>query len=213
MKHEHLATLGSIDKVPSIADRLSFWQALHQRLAHLSNRIDASQHAKALSDVHARIPMVTIDEQRALKLEVAQADEKLWDALAAMHEASANDQRRLGARAERVAIANQQASIEAATRAATMRDRIERLKRGEDAPGALKRFDPGRALHDAGWSKAEIEHAILLAMLPEEAFNEVIEASHQASERAGEIAARKAARAAARTREDDGPRDGSDRRD
>jgi hypothetical protein len=46
-----------------------------------SNRIDAEAHGKILGSVHARIPMVAIDEQRALQLQNAEADEKLWTSL------------------------------------------------------------------------------------------------------------------------------------
>jgi hypothetical protein len=52
VRHEHVASLGSVP---------------HERLARLANRIDAAAQAKILAAVHARVPMVTVDEQRALQ--------------------------------------------------------------------------------------------------------------------------------------------------
>src|SRR5215208_4526979 len=75
VRHEHVAGLGSVELPLSVEGRLAFWQRLHQRLGRLSNRIGASAQAKILGDVHTRIPMVTADEQRALQLENAEADE------------------------------------------------------------------------------------------------------------------------------------------
>jgi hypothetical protein len=54
VRHEHVAGLGSIVEPMTVADRVAFWSALYQRLAKLSNRIDAEAHAKVLGSVHAR---------------------------------------------------------------------------------------------------------------------------------------------------------------
>ena len=81
VRQEHIAALGSIDEPPSVNERIEFWQRLVERFAKLSNRIDGAMQGKILGDVHARIPMVTVEEQRALQLENAQADEKLWAGL------------------------------------------------------------------------------------------------------------------------------------
>jgi hypothetical protein len=75
---EHVAALGSILTPPSVSDRITFWQRLHQRLGNLSNRVDTAAQAAILGAVHARVPMVTLDEQRAVKLENAKADMRLW---------------------------------------------------------------------------------------------------------------------------------------
>lgn len=63
--------MGSVDVPPSIHGRLAFWAKLHERLAKLENRIDGEAQAKILGSIHARIPMVTPDEQRALQKENA----------------------------------------------------------------------------------------------------------------------------------------------
>jgi hypothetical protein len=78
VRHEHVASFGSVEVPPSVEDRITFWQRLHERLAKLSNRVDVTAQAKIFGDIHARIPMVTLDEQQAVKLENAKAEERLW---------------------------------------------------------------------------------------------------------------------------------------
>lgn len=79
--HEHIASLGSIIVPSAVAGRVAFWQKLHERLARLANRIDASALEKLIGAVHARVPMVTIEEIRSLQLKNAQADERIWSEL------------------------------------------------------------------------------------------------------------------------------------
>jgi hypothetical protein len=62
--HEHIASFGSVPKSASVDDRIAFWQRLHERLAKLTNRVDAAMQGKILGAIHARIPMVIVDEQR-----------------------------------------------------------------------------------------------------------------------------------------------------
>src|SRR5262249_17843666 len=44
--HEHVANLGSIETPPSVAARIEFWRGLHERLAQLSNPLDAETRGK-----------------------------------------------------------------------------------------------------------------------------------------------------------------------
>jgi hypothetical protein len=67
--HEHVASLGSIETPLSVAARIEFWRGLHERLAQLANRLDVETRGKVMGAVHARVPMVTSDEQHALQLE------------------------------------------------------------------------------------------------------------------------------------------------
>jgi hypothetical protein len=60
--HKHVASLGSIETPPSVAARIEFWRGLHERLAQLSNRLDAEMRGKVTVAVHARVPMVTPEE-------------------------------------------------------------------------------------------------------------------------------------------------------
>src|SRR5262249_21830089 len=64
VRHEHVASLGSIETPPSVAAPIEFWRELDERLAQLSNRLDAETRGKVMGAVHARVPMVTPDEQR-----------------------------------------------------------------------------------------------------------------------------------------------------
>ena len=80
VRHEHLASLGSIETPPSVAARIEFWRELHERLAQLSNRLDAETRGKVMGAVHARVPMVTPDEQRALQPENAKGEQ--WSPVA-----------------------------------------------------------------------------------------------------------------------------------
>src|SRR6516165_7986032 len=89
VRHEHVASLGSTVIAPSVSDRIAFWQNLHERLARLANRIDAGTQAKILGAVRDRIPMVTMEEIRALQLENAEADERFWSGLQDLHESTA----------------------------------------------------------------------------------------------------------------------------
>src|SRR5215208_4795115 len=86
VRHEHIASLGSIETPQTVEGRLAFWQRLHDRFAKLGNRVDAAMQGKLLGEVHARVPMVTLDEQRALQLERAEADERFWNGLRDMHQ-------------------------------------------------------------------------------------------------------------------------------
>jgi hypothetical protein len=85
LKHDHIAALGSVEMPPSFADRIAFWQRVNQRLAKLSNRIDATAQAKIRGAIHQRIPMPTTDGQRALQRENFEAEERLWDGMHGMH--------------------------------------------------------------------------------------------------------------------------------
>ena len=64
VRHQHVASLGSIETPPSVAARIEFWRGLHERLDQLSNRLDAETRGKVIGAVHSRVPMVTPDEQR-----------------------------------------------------------------------------------------------------------------------------------------------------
>jgi hypothetical protein len=67
VRHEHVVSLGSIETPPSVAARIEFWRELHDRLAELSNRLDAetrswwrctlgSQWSRRRSNAHHRSP-------------------------------------------------------------------------------------------------------------------------------------------------------------
>ena len=71
VRSEHIASLGSVDADVSVRERLAFWAKLPERLARLGNRVGPDDQAKIYGALHARIPMVTPDEQRAIQEENA----------------------------------------------------------------------------------------------------------------------------------------------
>jgi hypothetical protein len=185
VRHEHVASFGSVPLVPSIADRIEFWREVHQRLSKLSNRIDGAAQAKLLGAIHARIPMVTPDEQRALQLANAKADAETWSTLADMHAGTVEGQAGLIASAERAratAVAERAKASEHATRA---KDRAARIEHGEDVAGGLGKPLTVADLIEAGWTKADIARCVQMHEVSEAfGFDTVVEAIHEATDRA-----------------------------
>jgi hypothetical protein len=87
----------------------------------LGNRIDAAAQAKLLGDIHARIPMITANEQRALQLANAKADAETWGTLADMHAGTVEGHAGLIASAERTKAAAAAEHAKAAEQAARPR--------------------------------------------------------------------------------------------
>jgi hypothetical protein len=159
VRHEHITMLGVVDHPQTIPGRIAFWQRLHERLASLGNRVDAATQAKLLEAIHARIPMVTPDEQRALQLDNAKADARVWDMLAGLHADSAADHEGLIAKAEATRADIVAAQAKAAAEADRVKDRIARIERGENVDGGLGKpavFDE-QFLFNAGFTRADIE--------------------------------------------------------
>jgi hypothetical protein len=182
VRHEHIASLGSVDVPPSIRHRLVFWSKLSVRLAQLDNRVNAEDQAKIYGAIHARISMVTPDEQRALQKENAEAEEKFWARIHDMHAGTVEDHKGLAVTVDGK-ISNGQAEMaKAADRRAAARTRHERLQRGEDVPGGLgKPFaleDVMRMLRDEfGWTARDSRHCRVVAAigeLGEEVFEEYV---------------------------------------
>jgi hypothetical protein len=98
---EHIGTLGSVDAAMSVRERIAFWAKLPGRLASLGNRVGPDEHAKLYAAIHARIPMVTSDEQRDVQEENAKDEESFWGAIRDINAATAEDHKRLAASVER----------------------------------------------------------------------------------------------------------------
>jgi hypothetical protein len=107
-----------------------------------------------LAAVHARIPMVTMDEQRALQLENAEADERFWSSFHGMNAGTAEDHKGLAARTASAIAKSEAAAAKAASNAKAAQERIERIKRGENVEGGLGKLhireDFERILREAG---------------------------------------------------------------
>ena len=129
-----------------------------------------------LGAVHAKVPMVTADEQRALQLENAKADAQFWDRMADMYAGTATDHKGLAARAERTAAEGEVERAKAAEHAARAKERVERIERGENVEGGLgkQQIDVEAILIDAGWTKADFKRARLLNELGDGASEELL---------------------------------------
>jgi hypothetical protein len=76
VRYEQVAGLGLIPASPSVADRLAFWRRVYEALAELASGIDADTQGKIISAVHSRIPIVTPNGQRALRVRSRPQPEK-----------------------------------------------------------------------------------------------------------------------------------------
>jgi pyruvate/2-oxoglutarate dehydrogenase complex dihydrolipoamide acyltransferase (E2) component len=159
--NEHIATLGSVPVDPTIADRIAFWTRANARLAKAGNRIGPDL-GKVMGQLHARIPMVTPDEQRALQLENAKADERFWTGHREFSESLVESHKAIAATAERAAATAQASAADGAAKAAAARDRVERIERGEDVEGGLGKplsyEDALRIMREAGMDNSDIRH-------------------------------------------------------
>jgi hypothetical protein len=199
VRYEHVASLGSVEDPPSVAARLAFWKSLHERLARLSNRVGPDMQATIFGKVHQRIPMVTADEQRALQLENAKADEQFWGSMQGMNEDMALGHKAAVAASEKVIASAQSEATKAAVNAAAAKERVERLERGEDVPGGLGKpmtgKDMERIMRAWGWTTSDLQHALHLAKLGELGmFEEYCEGSSEATEKANDRIEKRIAR-------------------
>jgi hypothetical protein len=160
---EHVAGLGSIVVPPSVADRVAFWQRVHERLAKLSNRIDQETCGKLMGSLHEKIPMPTAEEQRASQRENLEAEEKFWAGLHDMHSDAVDGTEVLAARAESDIAARRAELAKAADRRDAARAARECLERGEDVAGGLGRRmtqqDLTGIMRAAGWKAADFRNA------------------------------------------------------
>jgi hypothetical protein len=74
VRHEHIASLCSIETPLSDANWVAFWRRVHERLAKPSNRIDLATQGKIRGDIHSQIPMVTPARRPAAICAVNAAD-------------------------------------------------------------------------------------------------------------------------------------------
>src|SRR5262249_20428346 len=155
----------------SVAGRIAFWQRANDRLGKLSNRIAPALQGKVRGELHARIPMVTPAEQRALQLANAEADAEFWTGVQDLHASKAADQKALVATVQRDRASGEGSAAEAAANATRAKERVERIGRGEDVQGGLgkphTREDFERILRGAGFTDRDIQHCCDLAELSE----------------------------------------------
>ena len=176
MHTDHIASLGSVDADVSVRERLAFWSKLPERLARLGNRVGSDQHGKIYGALHARIPMVTPDDQRAVQEENAKDDERFWDTMHDMNASTIAEHKALIAKAEAKIADLAPAAANAAENRDAAKDRLERIKRGEAVAGGLgKRFDPIAMLKAMGWTPKDFRQMELQGSLTNAEFETLFE--------------------------------------
>jgi hypothetical protein len=190
VKHEHLASLGAVGVPTSPADRITFWMKLHQRLAALTNRVGREAQGAILTAVHARIPMPTQDDQRAVALENAKADVRFWDTMRGMHADRADGNKGLASKLARNIADDETAAANAAAEGKAAAERLAKVERGEAAPGVGKPMSAKDLRKALGMSVAEVRHCMRLAEAGEAAIPEIIDAGQRAQKRAEYAAVR-----------------------
>ena len=91
--------------------------------------------------VHARIPMVMPDELRALQLENAEAVERQWSAPQAISEEKLAGHKAVATKLKQTIADDETAAAGAGSQASRAKDRITRLKAGENVAGIDKPLD------------------------------------------------------------------------
>jgi hypothetical protein len=171
VQSQHIGALGSVDAAVSVRSRLAFWAGLPARLAALSNRIGADEHPKIYAALHARIPMVTPDEQRSVQEESFKDDERFWDAIHDLNASQVEGHKALVAHTEATVAAMEPEVARAAEKVEAARSKLDKLKRGEDVRGGLgKRVDPVAAMKAAGITPSMLRRMRLFASLTEAEF-------------------------------------------
>jgi hypothetical protein len=104
--------------------------------------------------------MPTLNERRRVQIEYAEADERFWSGFQAVQEEFSAGHKAVAALCERKADEAKDEADKAAARAASLRDRLSRSKRGEDiAAGAGKQISMKEATEIMG-GKAAVRRAI-----------------------------------------------------
>jgi hypothetical protein len=110
VRNHHVAALGSIVTEPTVADRVAFWNRAGERLEALGNRL-GPEADKIEAALYERSPIPTAEELRALQIENAHAEQRMFKTIVGIHGATA-------ARHKAVATAATAQSTESATAAA-----------------------------------------------------------------------------------------------
>ena len=164
---------------------LAFWTQVHPRLSRLDNRLSPEMRARVMGELHAVVPMVSIDAAIAGKIETAdrnlQRSTKLRDMFQEMVSAK-----------KAMLVQLQRDIAEGEAQAAKMdgavkrdQDKLTRLKAGEDVPvGEELDYAAVRAIcKNAGWSRGDFHRAALMQQLDDAALEEyLLQARHLATD-------------------------------
>ena len=171
---------------------------MHERLAALGNRVGADEHQKILEALHGRIPMVTVDEIRAVQDESFKDDERFWDTLHGLNASHIEGLKGHIALAESKIAAMEPEAARAAEKVEAARIKREKLKAGEAVAGGLgKPPDLIGILKAAGWTPRDFRRAKLQWSLSNAEFETALANMNaaEAADRAFEREARRLIRA------------------
>jgi hypothetical protein len=179
---EHVGTLGSVDAGVSVRERIAFWAKLPRRLAALDNRLSTDEHPAIIAALHARIPMVTVEDLRAVQEESFKDEERFWDTI---HDLNASH---VEGHKEQIALAEAKIAemapevAKAAEKVEVARNKREKLKRGEVVSGGLgKRVDLRAIIKAAGITPSLLRRIRLFGRLTPTEFEALhaLEPMHQ----------------------------------
>jgi hypothetical protein len=156
VRHEHVASLGSVPRLPSPDDRIAFWTKLHQRLDALGNRVDAAQRGTILTAIHARIPLPTLDDQQTVQLERAREAARFWEMLAGSYADDIEGHKGLLASTQRAIAAREPLAADTAAKAQAAKDRLARVEKGEAVDGIGAPLTRKDILKITGWSEGDL---------------------------------------------------------
>jgi hypothetical protein len=141
--------------------------------------------------------MVTVEEQRSLQREKAEADAGFWSTLQDLNANTAADHKEHAALATRAAAEAEARAKDAAEKAAAAKTRIDRLNKGETLTGGLgkPRVLTREDLIKAGFTESDLRHceniAEFAALLGKDALRWLAGESVKASERWSRATVRK----------------------
>ena len=179
VRQEQVAASGAIKLPLTVSGREAFWRELHAVLARLENRVCADVRAEILASVQARIPTVTAEEALH-EIALAEREREVWDMVTELLAERATATAELASEASATSAAARASAGDAFLRSCAARERIERLRRGEAVPPG-EELDVERILCAAGWTQADMDHAMTVVALPAEATEDLIAAGRKAS--------------------------------
>jgi hypothetical protein len=189
IRHSHVAGLGSVAVPASAADRWEFWTKLTFRLETLANRVTGETKAAIVAAVHARIRMLTPEEQKSVQVDYAKEDLRQWEMLHGLNADRLDGHKALAAKAARdIAAAEEGAEIGAGVVKAAQA-KPAKVEAGELAAVA-KPMDAEALFKSLGITRSKVRHMRTMAAIGEDAIPEIIDAGIKASDRAIRAAAR-----------------------
>jgi hypothetical protein len=163
-------------------------------VGRLSNRFSHDTHGKLIGQIHARIPIPTPDEQRALQKDNAEADERFWSNIQHMNAAATEKRKDLLASTQSAIADGEAAAKDAGAKAEHAKERLAKIEKGEDVQGGLGRPMTREDLRRiSGMSDEQIQHCMDMfeLRLSDEEMERLVHEQLDAGDRAGRAIVRR----------------------